>query len=318
MRKNFLGLAFVGLLALSNTGCLKKIMMDGQIKATRVGSGAADTIGDYEVIRSAAAAGVLQFEGMHRLAPDNEDGLFMLLRGWTGWGFGFAVDDYQVAELAGDDVAAEYHKKRAKMAYDRALSYGLELIAKEDDGFDKAKKNADTLNKWLKENFDDPEDAETLFWLGSAWLARVDLLKDEPEYVAEAYVGVAILDRSRQLQPEFMNYQATSILASYRIGVGARDEAKKMLDEIAAKTQRKSLGILMDLAKYECAQANKENYEKLLNEVIAAEDTVPTLRLSNAIAKRRAKRGLMKQKEDDCGFMSPSPAPAPAAAPAKK
>ena len=305
MRKNLLGVAFVGLLALTNTGCLKKIMMDGQIKATRVGSGAADTIADYEVIRSAAAAGVLQFEGMHRLAPDNEDGLFMLTRGWAGWGYGFALDDYEVATLAGDDVAAEYHKKRAKMAYDRAIAYGIELLGHEDDGFMKAKKNADTLNKWLAENYDDQEDAEFLFWLGSAWLARVDLLKDEPEYVAEAYVGVAILERSVKLWPEFMSYNAAATVAAYKIGVGARDEAKKTLYDLAAKTKRHNLGILNNLARYYCAAADRANYEKTLNEVIAAEDSEPNLRLSNAIAKRQAKRALSKQKMDDCGFAAP-------------
>ena len=311
MRKNILGLAFVGLLSLSNTGCLKKIMMDGQIKATRIGSGAADTIADYEVIRSAAAAGVLQFEGMHRLAPDNEDGLFMLTRGWAGWGYGFALDDYETATLAGDDVAAEYHKKRAKMAYDRAIAYGIELLGHADDGFAKAKKNADTLNKWLQENYDDQEDAEFLFWLGSAWVARVDLLKDEPEYVAEVFVGVAILEHSRKLWPDFMAYNATSTLAAYRVSVGALDDAKKMLDDIAAKTKRKNLGILFDLGRYYCAKADKENYEKTMNEIIAAEDSDPNLRLSNTIAKRHAKRGLLKGKEEDCGFSTPSPAPAP-------
>jgi hypothetical protein len=306
MRTNILGLAFVGLLALTNTGCIKKIMMDGQIKATRIGSGAADTIADYEVIRSAAAAGVLQFEGMHRLAPDNEDGLFMLTRGWAGWGYGFALDDMEVATLAGDDVAAEYHKKRAKMAYDRAISYGLELVAKEDDGFAKAKKNADTLRKFLEDNYDDQEDAEFLFWLGSAWLARVDLLKDEPEYVAEAYVGVAILEHSIKLWPDFMSYNAASTVAAYKIGVGARDEAKKTLDDIAAKTKRHNLGIINNLGRYYCATADRANYEKTLNEVISAEDSEPNLRLSNAIAKRQAKRGLHKSKMEDCGFAPPA------------
>lgn len=305
MRKNLLGLAFVGLVALTNTGCLKKMMMDGQIKATRIGSGAADTIADYEVIRSAAAAGVLQFEGMHRLAPDNEDGLFMLLRGWAGWGYGFALDDYNVALLSGDDAGAEYHKARAKMAYDRAISYGLELVAQRDDGFAKAKKNADTLRKFLEDNFDDKEDAEPLFWLGSAWLARVDLLKDEPEYVAEAFVGVSLLEQSAKLWPDFMAYNAASTVAAYKIGVGARDEAKKTLDDIAVKTKRHNLGILNNLGRYYCATADRANYEKTLNEVINAEDSEPNLRLSNTIAKRQAKRGLHKSKMEDCGFAPP-------------
>ncbi|MBX3226099.1 MAG: hypothetical protein KF837_02245 [Labilithrix sp.] len=297
-------------LALGSTGCIKKMILNSQIKATRIGSGAADTIADYDVVRHAAGAAVLQYEGMHRLAPDNDDALFMLLRGWAGWGYGFAQDDYEVATIAGDDNAAEYHKKRTKLAFDRAISYGLELLAKTDDGFPAAKKNADTLNKWLEDNFDDEEDAEPLFWFGSAWLARVNLLKDEPEYVAELYIGVAFLERSRKLSPEFMYYGATSTLAAYhaRSSMAELDESKKLLDFAMEKTGKKALGILLNYAKYACAKADQALYEKTMNEIIAAEDQEPNLRLQNAIAKRRAKRGLTKQVMEDCSF-PPPPSP---------
>ncbi|MCW5815101.1 MAG: hypothetical protein KIT84_29010 [Labilithrix sp.] len=310
MRISVLGLALTAALALGSTGCIKKMILNSQIKATRIGSGAADTIADYDVVRHAAGAAVLQYEGMHRLAPDNDDALFMLLRGWAGWGYGFAQDDYEVATIAGDDNAAEYHKKRTKLAFDRAISYGLELLAKTDDGFPAAKKNADTLNKWLEDNFDDEEDAEPLFWFGSAWLARVNLLKDEPEYVAELYIGVAFLERSRKLSPEFMYYGATSTLAAYhaRSSMAELDESKKLLDFAMEKTGKKALGILLNYAKYACAKADQALYEKTMNEIIAAEDQEPNLRLQNAIAKRRAKRGLTKQVMEDCSF-PPPPSP---------
>src|SRR5687767_7852417 len=104
---NVLGLLFAAVLGLGSTGCVKKMILNSQIHATRIGSGAADTIGDYEIARGAAAAGVLQFEGMHRLAPDNEDALFLLLRSWAGWGYAFAQDEYEVATLANDEATAE-------------------------------------------------------------------------------------------------------------------------------------------------------------------------------------------------------------------
>ena len=318
MRTNVLGLALAATLALGSTGCVKKMLLNGQIKSTRIGAGAADTIGDYEVARGAAAGGVMQFEGMHRLAPDNEDALFMLLRGWTGWGYAFAQDDYEVATLAGDEDAAEYHKQRAKLAFDRGISYGLELLAKEDEGFSNAKKNADTFKEWLAKHFDDKEDAETLFWLGSAWLARVNLLKDEPEYVADLFVGVAILERSRELHPELMAWGATSTLAAYhaRTSMAELDEAKKLLDLALDKTQRKSLGVLVNYAKYACVKSDQALYEKVLNEVLAAEDPEPNLRLQNTIAKRRAKRALHKSAMEDCGFETAEPASPPPGPPA--
>lgn len=310
MRTNVLGLLFAGIFALGSTGCVKKIMVNSQIRATRVGSGAVDTIGDYELAKSAAAAGVLQFEGMHRLAPDNEDALLLLTRSWTGWGYAFAQDEYEVAMLAGDEATADYHKKRAKLAFDRAVSYGLELLGKKDQGFTAAKKNADTIKAWLKEHFTDEEDVEPLFWLGSAWAARVNLLKDEPEYVADLFVGVAMLERSRELDPTFMAWGATSTLGAYhaRAAMAELDEAKKLLDLAAEKTQRKSLGVLLNYAKYACMKSDQALYEKLLNEILAAEDPDPNLRLQNTVAKRRAKRGLSKAAMEDCGFTAPSPA----------
>lgn len=315
MRTKLLTMALAAGLALSNGGCIKKTLMDGQIKSTRIGAGAADTIGDYELVRGAASAGLLQFEGMHRLAPDNEDALFMLVRGWAGWGYGFLEDDMDVALLSGDDVAADYYKKKAKNAYDRGIFYALELMAKRDEGFNDAKKNADTLKKWLADNFDEKEDAETLFWIGSCWLARVNLLKDEPEYVAELFVGVEILERSRELDPEFMAYNATGTLASYhaRSAMAELDESQKLFDLAIAKTQRKSLGILVNYAtRYACAKGDQALYEKTLNEVLAAEDPDINLRLQNTIAKRKAKRALTKQVMADCGFTGPSsPAPKP-------
>jgi hypothetical protein len=304
---------------------VKKMILNSTIASTRIGSGAADTIGDYELARSAASAGVLQFEGMHRLAPDNEDALFMLMRGWIGYGYAFASDDYEAAVLAEDDAAAAYHQKRAKLAFDRGLFYGAELMGKKVDGFEAAAdKDVDTLNAWLKNNFTDKEDALILFWMGSGWLARVNLLKDQRQYVARLFVGVSLLERSRELDPELMSWGATSTLGAYhaRSPMAELDEAKKMLDLALDKTQHKSLGIQLNLAKYACAKNDQALYEKVLNEVVNAEDPDPNLRLQNTVAKRRATRALSKAAMDECGFRSPAPAPAapapaaPAPAPA--
>lgn len=308
MRTKLLATVLCSALALGQTGCLKSMILNGQIKSTRTGAGAADTIGDYELARSAASAGLLQFEGMHRLAPDNEDALFLLTKGWAGYGYAFPQDDYETAKLAGNDEVADYHKHRALLAFDRGVAYGLELLGKQDEGFAAAKKNVDTLKAWLADNFDDKEDAEVLFWVGSGWLARVNLMKDDdelgPTYVGELFVGVTLLERSRQLDPSFMGMAATSTLATYhaRASMAELDESKKMFDEVIAKTERKNLGALVSYARYACVKSDKELYVKLLKEVIDNPDPDPDNRLQNTLAKRRAKRGLTKAAMEDCGF----------------
>jgi len=315
MRTKLLTTLLVGALALGNTGCIKKIILNGTIASTRIGAGASDTIGDYELARNASSAAMLQFEGMHRLAPDNEDALYLLMRGWAGYGYAFPMDDMEAALIKGDEDEAEYHKKRAKLALDRAIAYGLELAEKSKgvEGFKEAGKSADTMKAWLKKNFEDKEDAEILFWIGGAWMARVSIMKDDPELVAQLFVGVAMLERSRELNPEFMSYSATATLGAYhaRSPSAELDEAKKLLDEALAKTGGKALGVHVNYARYACAKGDQALYEKMVNEVINVEDPEPTLRLTNTVAKRRAKRMLKKAAMEDCGFQSPEPAKKP-------
>ncbi|MGH7285237.1 MAG: TRAP transporter TatT component family protein [Polyangiaceae bacterium] len=324
-------LASVAALALSSTGCIKQMLTNGQISATREASGAFETIGDYELARGAAMAGMAQFEGMHKLAPDNEDALFLLMQGWAGYGFAFADDDYEVANDAGNDALADYNKKRARMAYDRAIFYGQELMAQKDDGFKNAKRNEATIKQWLSDNFDDKDDAPTLFWMGSTWMLRVDLEKDDPAMVADLFIGVAMMEQAVKLDPSFNHYAGLAAMGAYhsRTAMAEMDQGKAMFEDALAKTQHKTLLIQLNYAhSYACNKGDRALYEKLLNEVLNADDPDPQQRLTNAVAKRRAKRYLSKDHESDCGFdMSPpaaapaSPAPAKAsvpAAPAKK
>ena len=88
-----------------------------ELMATRDGSVAIDTLSDYEVARSIAFAGLGQFEGMHELAPDNEDALFLLTQGWVGYGFGYPEDEWEQAVDRNDDDAADYQKMSGVQTY---------------------------------------------------------------------------------------------------------------------------------------------------------------------------------------------------------
>ena len=305
MRTRLLTFAAAAALSLSQFGCIKAMLTNGQISATRQGSGALDTIADFEVGQTAAAAGLVQFEGMHRLAPDNTDALFLLTKGWAGYGFAFAEDAMDVAQDKGDDDLAAYHKKRAKMAYERAVFYGLELLGHEADGFNDAKKNEDTFKKWLDKNFDDKDDAANLFWVGYAWLSRVNIGKDNPALVGELFVGVAMLEKSVQLDPSYNHYAGETALAAYhsRTAMSEMDQSKQLFEDVLAKTEHKSLVVPLNYAThYACVKGDRALYEKLINEVLTADDPDPQQRFTNMIAKRRARRALQKSRMEDCGF----------------
>ena len=342
MRPYLLTLGLAAALSLGSTGCIKAMLVNGQIEGTRRASAAFDTIGDYELARSAAQAGLVQFEGMHKLAPDNSDALFMLTKGWVGYGFGFIEDEMEAADDAGDDDLAAYHRARARMAYDRATFYGLQLIAQSADGFDQAKKTEQTLVKWLSDNFTDHDDAENLFWTGYAWMARVNVMKGDdvegPALIAELYVGVSMVERAVALDPDLGHYSGMVALAAYhaRTGMAELDQSKQLFDTALAKSEGKNLMVQLNYGiKYACMKGDGVLYQDMLNKVLAAPDPDPMQRLTNAIAKRRAKRWLGKHRvKDQCGIdlaavpaapaapaaaAAPAPAPpAPLAAPATK
>ena len=292
----------LGLFAAS-LGCIKSTLLKGQIKSTREGSVAVDTLSDYEVARGIAFAGLGQFEGMHQLAPENEDALFLLTKGWTATGFGFIEDEYEMAVDAEDETKAEYHRARARAAYDRAIQYGVALLQMRDPGFDKAKNNAASIKQYL--NAFEKNDALLLLWLGQAWLARVNMAKDDPAIVAELHVGEALVERSVALDETAAYASGHAALGSYhaRTAMAELDLAHKHFTRAIQLTQGKALLPKFNFARsYYCMKGDKANYEATLREVIDAPDALPEQRLQNTIAKRRARRYLGKMRMANCGF----------------
>jgi hypothetical protein len=309
MRSHLATLALAATLSVGSNGCIMKVLTDGQITATRQASASFDTIGDVDLAKSAAEASFGQFEGMHALAPYNPDALFMLAKGWTGYGAGFIVEELENAQDANNDGMEEYQRKRARMAFDRAVFYGLQLMGQTAEGFDQAKRNAGSLAKWLADHFTSKDDAPGLLWTGVAWLSRVDVMKgDDNEgamFIAEVFVGVAMIERAVALDPAVDHYTGLVALASYhaRNGMAEPDQAKVLLDQAMAKTQGKDLLIPLAYATtYACVKGDSALYQEMLNKVLAAQDPDPYQRLENALAKRRAKRWLAKRRaKDSCG-----------------
>jgi len=312
MRTSIANLALAAILALGSTGCIKKMVLNGTIAGTRNASGALDTIGDLELVKTAAQAGLVQFEGMHRLAPDNTDALFLLTKGWVSYGYGFVEDEAEQHHDDGKEDKAESAHQRAGLAYDRAVAYGLELLGHRAQGFEAAKKNEASMKAWLKESFSSEEEGAELFWAGYAWMARTAHNKDNPAMVADLWIGVAMMQRSVELAPTYNNYSGLVALASYhaRSASAELDESKKLFEDALAKTGRKNLLVQLGYAtRYACAKQDVAMYTKLLQEVITTPEPDPNMRLLNSLAKRRAKRWLTEKRAfESCSMDLPVPA----------
>jgi hypothetical protein len=299
-------LAAFAALSLAQTGCIKQMLLDGQIEATRKAADAVDTVGDYEVAQSAAFAGIAQFEGMHYLAKDNDDALFMLTKSWGGATFGFIEDLMEQAEDSEgtDSPYFLYEQARARAGYERAFHYGVELLEHKQKGFEAAKKNEQTMSAWLA-HFDSKDDAVNLFWTGYAWMSRTNVIKEDPAAVSELYIGVAMVERAVKLDDTVEHGNGHTTLGAYhaRSAMAELDEGKAHFERAIAISQGKNLMAQTQFAaKYYCIKGDKDAYTKLLTAVVQAGDVWPEQRLTNTVAKRRAHRYLQKPRLRACGF----------------
>lgn len=310
--------------SLGSSGCIKKTLAKGQIKSTREGSAAFQTTADYETARYAASAGMGQFEGMHMLVPDDDNAYYLLIRGWASLAFAFVEDDLELAMIAGDDDQVAYHRARAKSMYTRSVNYGLEWMQSKYEGVNEAIKHGSEkeIQDYLAK-FKDEEDADFLFWTGQAWMSRVNVDKGDIGAIGQVFIGRSMVERAVELNDGIERGSGHVILASYyartgfnTIGQESFDKSKAHFDKAAQINGGKALLGKVQMARsYACrmkddSPGRKESfalYMKLLNEVLEADDPLPEARLTNAIAKRKARRYASKKwveefAREDCGW----------------
>jgi len=319
-----LALAFVLATTVGSTGCIKKTLAKGQIKSTREGSAAFQTTADWETAKMASAAGLAQFEGMHLLVPDDDNAYFLLIRGWASNAFAFVEDDLETAILKGDDDEVQYHRMRAKSMYTRSVNYGLEWMESKYAGVHEAIKHGSEkeMQEYVKK-FTDVEDADFLFWTGQAWMSRANVDKGDIGGIGQVFIGRTFVERAVELKDDIERGSGHVILASYyartgfnTLGQESFDKAKAHFDKAMQINGGKVLLGRVQMARsYACRmhdespgrKASFEMYMKLLNEVLEADDPLPEARLTNAIAKRKARRYASKKwiedvAREDCGW----------------
>jgi hypothetical protein len=298
-----LRLSGVALLAVLVAGCsLDRVLLDGQLAATRKASSSFDTLNDLEIAKIGAGSSVVQLEGMYVLASDSQDAMFLLLNGYTGYSSAFIEDEWEQAYDRGDDDAEAAQAERAKVAYDRAIMYGTKLMEQRHPGFVAAQKNRDTIKAYLAPL--GKEDAENLLWLGVAWMSRGGVAAERAEIVAELFVGEALLERANELDDKLAYGLGLAALGAYhaRSPDAELKVAKDLFDRAEAVSQRRALTpILLEAQNLACVTHDEKRYRALLNEVLSAPD-FPEQRLENMIAKRRAARYLTAPRLKRCGF----------------
>ena len=301
-------LALAVLLSATTTGCIRKVLLDGQVSGTRRGANALDTLQDFEVAKASGQSGLGTLEGLYKLTPDNRDDLYLLAKGWAGATTAFTEDDYELAEEARDDALAAYHHARMIAGFQRARFFATKLLDSKAPGFEAAQRNTAVLKAWLRQNFVEKEDAQDLTVAAMAFIGVVVAGSEDPAVVSELFVPVAIAERAVQLDETAEHSMAHVVLGGYhaRYSWAELDEAKQHFDAALRITEGKNLiAKLFYATKYYCMKSDEEAYVRTLKQIVSARDPMPEMRLTNLIAMRRARRYLdNKIFQEDCGFGS--------------
>ncbi len=294
-RRFWIGLLVLGLVVVM--GCdTDKLAADSTAELFGRAAPGIEQHWDYELVGKSFPASIIQLEGLLRVVPDNEVIGLSLVAAYVGYGTGWIEDRVEVADIEDDYEEADHLRGRALVMYNRSWDLSKHFLRNRAEGFDAALKGGvDTLQAWVDTFFIEKSDAAILFWAGGSLGARINMGMEDMDTVADLPLAKVLLERSVELDPEFMfmiGKMTMGVLAASEFPPDM-DRAKLILDDVLEKTERRNLMVQMSMARYYAvATGDHKLFTALLEEVVNAGDVLPEARLSNAIARRRAARYL--------------------------
>lgn len=279
-----------------------------------------NTLEDLEFAEHAAPGNLVTLESVYRVAPDNQDLLEELTKGYVGYAFALLEDHIERAELADNDVLAARYRLRARTAYRRGRMYAMQwLDAREpSDGGPEARVH-EGLDAWRRylQRFDDRDDAPALYWAANAWASQVQMSQEDPGALLDVPFAVALAERALALDEGYYYGAAQAFFGAYHAATprelgGRPDRSRDAFEAALRLSGRRMLMYQVLYARtYAVMVQDRALFERLLHEVLDAGDVLPDERLANVAAKRRAQRYL---SQADALFIPPDPSGQPPAA----
>lgn len=261
------------------------------------------TVHDFEIARRAHATTLVELEGLHELDPDNQELLYALVRAWVTETELFTSDDLEAATDREDASGRLYHEGRVKSGFTRASYWGHEWLSERAPSVKLDAPPAE-LAQTLQSEFTAKEDAEPLVWLGHALIGT-----GQSEPLSRA--AELVLERSIALD-EGAHFAKAHLLLGRKYATDESPNFEKSRQHFARAEALAGNKLLLTqfyhAAGLHCRQGNLAEFKAMLNEVLQARDPEPTVRLENAVAKRRAQRWtLSRPLARSCAFAAPAP-----------
>ncbi|HVE12833.1 MAG TPA: TRAP transporter TatT component family protein [Elusimicrobiota bacterium] len=226
-------------------------------------------------------------EGLLRDAPKDPRLLSALSEGFVGYAFMFLEDE---------------QPDRARDMYRRALGYALRLAALNGDLAAIAVARPDALDAALARAR--LQDVPGLYWAAYAWAGWANLAKGDPEALAGMSRAQSVMRRVLALDPGFQFGGPDIFFGIYycalpKMAGGDPDKGKAHFEAALARSKGKFLMAKVLYARYYAVAALDEALFRRLNEEVlaASGEDLPQARLTNEVAKLKAKKLLEKTNE---------------------
>jgi hypothetical protein len=268
-------------------GCLRDIavstvggMVDGGFEAFTSES-------DLEFAEQALPGNIKLLEVMLMNSPDNTRLLRLASEGYAS---------YALAFLEGkDDV-------RARAFYLRARDYALRIVRQDADLARALDGSIEDLKTELARR--DRDDVPGVFWAAFSWGSYIQLSLTEPEALADLPRAEAMMQFVARVDPGYYYGGAHMFLGTLagsrpKMLGGNPDSSRAHFEEAIRLSGGKFLFAYLYYARSYAVQTQNEGlFEELLTKVRDTPlEVLPSFRLGNAVAKRKAETLLAKKSD---------------------
>jgi len=242
---------------------------------------------DLTIAEQSIASNLKLLEAIMKSDPENEHFLLLASMGYSSYALGFAEDD---------------SLDRARMFYLRGKDYGLKILRKNT-------RFAGALDKDINEfrtallTFS-RDDVPAIFWTAVGWGSAISLSLTDPATIAELPRVEAMMNFVVDHDPGYFYGGAHFFLGTLygsrpKMLGGNPDTSKMHFEKCLELNQGKFLMTFVYYARsYAVQTQNRDLFENLLTRIDTASiNILPEARLSNAIAKKKAR--LLRSKIDD-------------------
>lgn len=281
---------FVAVAVASLAGCSLRTMAVNAVLPTLVNPAVYLSEEDPELVRDSLPFLLKTIESIIEADPARQDVLLFANTGFVLYANAFLQADAAIAEWDDYDLALALNE-RARRMYLRARDYGLRNVEVAHPGITGRLQSDPEAAVAVFE----PEEVESLYYLGGAWMLAISLGLDRPALVADLPAARALLDRALELDEGFERgalHAAFVTLESVGEAMGGSyARARNHFARAVELSDGQDAGPYLALATgVSIAEENRDEFRDLLETALAIDpDEAPDNRLLNLIAQKRAR-----------------------------